>query len=318
MFISAKFNPDHNRAYTYAYDGPEKFAPGDKVKVETKDGCKTVTVHEVDLPEPSFECKAILGRAEEADDAGAALRDWKDKNEGLIAVADAVSRGQIGHNGAPNDLDEALAPYGDFITEAEAWLDGSPVESAGQMKAIDALTKEIKAARKAVAAAEESAAKPLYDAWKNEKAKFAPTLTDLDRIVKGLVSLVGDFKAKLAAEKEAERKAAQKAAWEAEAKAREAAREAQAGDIEAQREADALAEAFKDAQKAASAAAKDTVKGMRKVVRYEITDHRALLRWIAVNRRDDVTAFVEEWARRNHAIGLNADGLNVFETKEAF
>lgn len=297
MFISAKFNPDHNRAYTYAYDGPDKFAPGDKVTVETKDGQKTVTVHEVDLPEPSFECKPILGRAEDK------------------APEPAVA--SVGHNQPPDDLDEALAPYGDFITEAESWLDGSPVENEGQMKAVDQLIKEIKAAKKSVSSAEESAAKPLYDMWKAEKAKFAPTLTDLDRIIKGLVSLVGGFKAKLAAEKEAARQEAERKAWEATRKAQEAMREASVGDIDAQREADRIAEEAKAAQKTASAAKNDTVKGMRKVTHYEITDHRAALHWIAKMDRDAVTAFVDEYVRTHHKTA-SIDGVNVWEGKEAF
>ena len=42
------------------------------------------------------------------------------------------------HNGPPDPIDEALAPFGDTITEAEGWLDGTAVETEGQMKAVDA------------------------------------------------------------------------------------------------------------------------------------------------------------------------------------
>jgi len=223
-----------------------------------------------------------------------------------------------GHNLPPDPIDEALAPFGDAISEAENWLDGSPVETEGQMKAVDALIKNVKAAKKAVEGAEESAAKPIYDAWKAEKAKFAPTLTDLDRIVKGLVSIVDVFKRKLAAEKaEAERKARA----EAEAKmraAQEAARAADAGNIETQRAA-ALAQAeAEEAARAAAIASKDTVKGLRTVTRFEITDHKALLNYIARHVRDDLTAFIEEWARKHHKEFPNADGLRVWNEKEAF
>ena len=223
-----------------------------------------------------------------------------------------------GHNMPPDPIDEALAPFGDAISEAENWLDGSPVETEGQMKAVDALIKNVKAAKKAVEGAEESAAKPIYDAWKAEKAKFAPTLTDLDRIVKGLVSIVDVFKRKLAAEKaEAERKARA----EAEAKmraAQEAARAADAGNIESQRAA-ALAQAeAEEAARTAAIASKDTVKGLRTVTRFEITDHKALLNYIARHVRDDLTAFIEEWARKHHKEFPNADGLRVWNEKEAF
>ena len=203
------------------------------------------------------------------------------------------------HNNPPNPIDEALEPFGDTITEAEGWLDGKPVETEGQMKAVDALTKEIKAAKKAVEAAEESAAKPIYDQWKAEKAKFAPTITDLDRIVKGLVAAVDTFKRKLAAEKEAARKKAEAEAWEATRKAQQAARMADASNIEAQRQAAAAQAQAEAAQKAAMAAKNDTVKGMRWYDCYEIIDHRKALHWIAANDRDAMTAFIEAYVAKN-------------------
>jgi hypothetical protein len=222
------------------------------------------------------------------------------------------------HNNPPDPIDQALAPFGDFISEAENWLDGTSVENEGQMKAVDDLTKQLKAAKKAVEAAEESEAKPFYDQWKASKARFKPTLDDLDRMVKGLVAAVDVFKRKLAAEKEAARKEAERLAWEATRAAQEAARQADATNIAAQREAASAIAAAEEAQRIASEAAKDTVKGMRTVTRYEITDHRALLNWIARNNREAVTAFIEEWARRNHKQHDAADGLRVWQEKEAF
>lgn len=222
-----------------------------------------------------------------------------------------------GHNNPPDPIDEALAPYGDFISEAENWLDGTKVENEDQMRDVDALTKEIKAALKAVNAGEKSAAAPLHDAWKAEKARWKPTIDDLTRIRDGLVSLVGDFKKKLAAEKAAaERKAweeADKARREAEAKAAEAA----SGDIEAQREAAAAKEQAAALVKEASAARNDTVKGMRKVQKYEIQDHRDALHDIAANDREAITAFIEEYVRRNFKT-RTIQGVRVWEEKEAF
>ena len=225
----------------------------------------------------------------------------------------------IGHNLPPDPLDEALAPYGDFIEEASNWLDGSPVETEAQMKAVDALLKQIKAAHKSVETAQKSEAAPLHDAWKAALARYKPTLEDLDRIKKGLIGAVDAFKRKLAQER-AEAEA--KARAEAEAKARaaaEAARLASAADLEAQR---AAAEAQREAEAAqvtaakASKATKET-KGLRTVTKYEVTDHRALLHWIAQNDRDAITAFIDEYARVNHR-NLNADGLRVWTEKVAW
>jgi hypothetical protein len=222
-----------------------------------------------------------------------------------------------GHNNPPDPLDDALAPYGDVISEAETWLDGTAVENEGQMKAVDALLKGIKAAEKAVATAEDSEAKPYYDAWKAAKARFAPTREDLERIRKGLLAILDAFKRKLAAEKaEAERKARAEAEAAMRA-AREAAMAADAANIDAQR---AAADAQREAEEAlakAAAASKDTVKGLRTVTRYAIEDHRATLHWIAANDREAVTAFIEEYVRRNHK-AAQIGGVRVWHEKEAF
>lgn len=221
----------------------------------------------------------------------------------------------IGHNNPPDALDEALAPFGDYITEAEGWLDGTVVENEGQMKAVDALSKQIKEAKKAVSAAEESAAKPIYDAWKAEKARFAPTLTDLDRIIKGLAAAVDGFKRKLAAEREAERQAKERAAREAMRAAEEAAKAADATNIEAQRAAEA---ALIDAKKAQAAAkAVEDVKGLRLTWFHEVTDISALLKWINKHDRAALDAFAEEYARTHRNDGVVRDGMRAWQDRVA-
>jgi len=202
----------------------------------------------------------------------------------------------IGHNAPPNPIDEALAPFDDLREEAEGWLDGKPVETEGQMTAVDTLIKAMKAAKKAVETAEESAAKPIYDQWKAEKAKFKPTLDDLDRIVKGLVAAVDPFKVKLAAEKEEARKEAQRKAWEATEEARKAAIAADASNIEAQREAAAKQAEAEAAMLAASAAKNDTVKGLRWHTFRTVDDSLIFGRWVWANDREAFEAFLQAYA----------------------
>ena len=113
-------------------------------------------------------------------------------------------RAVIGGNNPPDAMDEALAPFGDIIAEAEQWLDGTKVTNEGQMKAVDVLTKGMKAARKAIDDARDTATKPLHLAWQDEIARWRPAQVDLDAMVKGLVALTDDFKRALAAEKAAE------------------------------------------------------------------------------------------------------------------
>lgn len=224
---------------------------------------------------------------------------------------------QIGHNMPPDPLEDALAPYSEAIDEAQNWLDGAAVENEAQMKVVDALLRHIKAAAKAIDTARDAEAKPLHDAWKACIAKFKPTQDDLERIKKGLVAVVDDFKRRIAAEKaEAERKARAEAEAARRA-AEEAARAADATNIDAQREAARLARDAQKAQAELVAASRDKVKGLRTVTRYEIDDHRAALHWIAKNDRDAITSFVEEYARRNYK-AASIDGVRVWQDREAF
>ena len=71
------------------------------------------------------------------------------------------------------------------------------------------------------------------------------------------------------------------------------------------------------AAKVAAKAGKDTVKGMRTIQVYKIEDHRAALNWIARNDRDAITAFIEEYVRRNFK-ARPIDGVAVATAKEAF
>ena len=222
------------------------------------------------------------------------------------------------HNNPPDPIDEISAAFEDERQEAENWLDGSPVETEAQMNAVDDLRKAMRRWRLDLERGQKSAAAPLHDIWKAELALWKPTIDDAKRYETGLVAAVDAFKRKLAEEKrEAERlawEAANKARQEAEAKAAAA----NAADIEAQREAAAAKEAAMESERMAQAARKDQVKGMRSVTKYEITDYRALLHWVAKNDRDAITAFLDEYARKEHKAAVNADGLRVWIEKEAF
>lgn len=223
----------------------------------------------------------------------------------------------IGHNNPPDPIDEAIAPFSDYIEEAQNWLDGQPVENDDQLAATDALLKSIKGAIKALKEARDASTKPLHDAWKTEVARWKPTADDLERILAGIVAAQDPYKRALAAQKEAEKRAAWEAADKARREAEEAARSAQASDINAQREAAEKAAVAQQAVKAAAAKAKDTVKGMRTVHRYEIQDHRDALHWIASNDRDAITAFIEAYVAKHHK-DAPIYGVKRWTEKEAF
>ena len=225
-------------------------------------------------------------------------------------------REAIGGNNPPSAIDDAIRPFADIITEAEGWLDGEPVTNEAQMKSVDALIKAMKAAKKAVETAEEIEARPHYDMWKATKALFTPTITDLDRIGKGLVAIVDPFKRKLAAEKTEAERLAREDAWRKTREADAAAAQARAGDIEAQRALAQAQEAAETAQRAATAASKDTVKGLRLTHFHKITDHRAALHWIAANDREAVTAFIETYVAK-HFQTAKIDGVETWDERVA-
>ena len=222
-----------------------------------------------------------------------------------------------GHNNPPDPIEDVMAEYDAIISEAQNWTDGEPVTDEAGMKAVDVILKEFKSYKTALAKAGKERTDPLHKAWKAEVAAVKIYTDDADRIQSALVATVAPFKAKLAEEqREAERKA-----WEEtnrlRREAEEAAAKANVSDIEAQREVAAAKQAAIDAENAAKAQIKDGVKGMRKVQKYAIEDHRAALHWIAKNDREAITAFVDEYVRRNHkARGI--DGVKTWEEKEAF
>lgn len=223
----------------------------------------------------------------------------------------------LGHNNPPDAIDEAVAPFGDAIEEAQQWLDGKPIENDDQLAVASHLLAEIKAAAKAVDEAAKLARRPLHDAWKSEIDRWKPTQDDLARLISGLIEIQRPYKAAKDAEKERARRKAHQEAQMAKIAAENAANSASMSDIDAQREADRLRVEAIDAQKAANAAAKDKIPGMRKVWRYEVTDHRAALHWIAINDRDSLTLFVNEYARKNHGT-KEIDGVISWQERKAF
>lgn len=245
------------------------------------------------------------------------LMKWKEENESMIAVADAVSRGEIGDNNPPSPIEEVMSQYDGIITEAQNWADGEPVTDEAGMKAVDAVLKDFKTYKSALTKAGKEQTGPLHKAWKDEVASVKVYTDDADMLQKALVATVSPFKEKLAAEKrEAERKAweeAEKARKEAEAKIAEA----NAADIDAQREAKEAKEAAIAAEKAAKSASKEKPKGMRTVTHYEVTDMRALVNFIAKTDKDAMAEFATEYARRNHK-SKAMDGVKVWTTKEAY
>jgi len=129
--------------------------------------------------------------------------------------------------------------------------------------------------------------------------------------------VVDPFKRKLAEEKEAAKRKAYEEARAKERAAEEAAAKAKVSSYDETVEADRLKHEAIEAKKAASAANKDKVTGLRTVTKYEIEDHRAALHDIAEKDRDAMTAFIEEYVRRNYKARA-IRGVKVWQEKEAY
>lgn len=222
----------------------------------------------------------------------------------------------IGHNRPPDPIDTVTAPYVDIIAEAENWLDGSAVKNEDQMKAVDAILKDVRDWNTALSSAQKDATAPLHDVWKAEIARWKPTVDDAARIKKGLAALVNDFKQKLAAQKEAARRAAWEAAEQARREAEAAAAKVNPANIDEARKAEAAAIEAQKAQIAAQAAQKDTVKGLRTFTVVEVQDYAACINWIRIHDREALVSFCDEYARTNHAARIG--GVDVRKEKRAY
>lgn len=234
----------------------------------------------------------------------------------------------IGHNGGPDLIDEICGRFEAQRMEAENWTDGALVENEAQMKAVDAIRKDMRAWRLDLEKGQKEATAPLHEAYKAEGARWKPYIDDAKRIEGCLVATVDSYKRKLVAEKaEKERLAREEEARKLrEAQESAAVARENSGDLEARRAADAAARDAEIARINAAKASKDTVKGMRTVTRYAFEvdpavdprgARRPVLNDIAQNDPDAITAFVDEYVRRNHTIRPIA-GVRVWQEQEAY
>jgi hypothetical protein len=226
-----------------------------------------------------------------------------------------MTTAKIGHNNPPSPIDEIKKDYASYLMEVENWTDGELVQNEEQMKVVDELRNQMRRLRLSLEKGQEEATAPLYKAYKDEMNVWKPEITSIKNKEDCLVQIVGDFKKKAAEEQRKKEREAQLKAEQARIEAEKAV--AQAGNLKAIEEAQAKQEAARQAQKELQDTKAQKVKGLRTVTKYEITDRRTLVNWIARNRKTDIDAFLDEWARKNHK-SIPADGLRVWEEKEAF
>jgi hypothetical protein len=74
----------------------------------------------------------------------------------------------IGHNNPPDPIETITAPFDNDRAEAENWLDGTPVETEAQMKAVDALRATMRQWRLGLERGQKDATAPLHEVYKAE------------------------------------------------------------------------------------------------------------------------------------------------------
>ncbi len=215
-----------------------------------------------------------------------------------------VASQEIGANNPPA-FDSYSMALDDAYDTARDFLDGKPIENQGQADRIGTIVSEVKRIKKDADAARADEKAPHLQACREVDGKWKPLTDRADTILKAAQAPLTAYLNKLAEEQRAaETKAREEAARKAQ-EALEASRAAE-GSVEAvehakalQKEADAAA---KDARRAgkvkAHVAGMDRAIGLRTYTTATVTDHRALLLWIANNDEAGLFAWLEEYATK--------------------
>ena len=233
----------------------------------------------------------------------------------------------IGHNNPPADPFGAIeAHIRDLYAEAKGFLDGEPIATEGQAKAVADLLDQIRQAEKTADEARKEENRPYDEGKAAVQAKYNPLIGDT-KAVRGLTVLASEAcKAALAPWrqeqeriKQAEAAEARRVAADAAAKAAEAARAAR-DDLAAQEAATA---AIRDADQAAKLAtraekAATTGTGLRSYWTPKLVDGVAAARHYWQTDRAACEEFFLSLANRDTRAGHRTiPGFEVIEERRA-
>lgn len=214
----------------------------------------------------------------------------------------------IGHNSEragiePTPFEVSRDRISDLYDEAKNWCDGEPIDSedkaAEVRKLLDMLGEEIRTAD-----ARRKTENEPFDAGKAEVQARYNTLIGDTKSVKGKAILaqaacrqaLTPWLQKQEAERQAAAEAARMAAEEAKRDAAFALQITSADDLAGREQAEAVAREAKAAEAAAKKAGKHGATGLRTVSSAAVTDYRAFLNWIAVNRPEALRGMLDTYA----------------------
>ncbi|GJE77208.1 hypothetical protein [Methylorubrum suomiense] len=200
----------------------------------------------------------------------------------------------IGHNSNVSDFDLSRDEIDGLHLEASNWLDGKGVQSQDDADAIGRLLDMIGEAIRTAETRRKAEAKPFDDGKAEIQARYNKLIGDTKGSGKGKAILAREvcqaaltpWRVRQEEERRAAAEAARKAAEEAARQAALAFQVTRSDDLEGREEAEVLARQAKKAETAARRAGKPVATGLRMVVRAEVTDFPAFLRWVRENRPD--------------------------------
>ena len=231
-------------------------------------------------------------------------------------MSESAERHGIGANNPPITIFDTIDA---LYTEAQAWFDGTDIETDAQADLLDKLMIMLSDAGKACEAERKEKVKPLDDARKDIQALYKPPLDNVDRALKAAKTVRDRWLAKKQAIIDQQ---ALQARIEADRVRREAldAMQASRGDLGAREQAEAIVEAARQAEFKALALAKETPKavGGRKTVSKKwsavLVNGPALAAHYWQTRRADMEAFLLGLAAADVRVGRrDIPGVNITE-----
>lgn len=214
-----------------------------------------------------------------------------EENEGMIAVADAISRGEIGGNNPPA-LEAFSMAIDDWMDEAKNHLDGKEIENQAQADDLGTILKTMKELARDAEKARKEEKQPHLEAGKAVDAAWKPYLDKAKLVIAEATKPLTAWRTKVQAEKDAEAR-----------RLRE--------------EAEAMLQQADKAKKTANKIDRAPT-GLRTTWEAEVTDYGALLAHYKSNMPDRVKDWLSEQAQRDVNGGVRMiPGVIVHERRKA-
>ena len=233
-------------------------------------------------------------------------------------MTEPIERHQIGANNPPKTIFDTIDA---LYTEAQAWLDGTDIETDAQAEEFGELMNMLRAAGKECQAECDDKMAPAKKAKAEIDALYKPPLDNVDRALKAAKAVRDRWLKKKQAILDEQ---ARQAREEADRVRREAldAMQASRGDLGAREQAEAIVEAAKKAEHKAIALAKATPKavGGRKTVsktwQAEIVNSAQAASWCWEHRRGDMEGAILAIVRAAVKAGSrDIPGVNITEVE---